>query len=937
MVTCGLLRAKGIMVTSISSSLLQSLYGSQTGTGTSALSATTTKKKVAPTAPWAKIPTPQEVSASVKAALTGKKLIDENAAQLDLPGASQDYRKLFALYQGVSSLQALAEEMQKKGLSAGDKKKIQATFDKGFAEALAYVKTTTFKDLRLTTGEVGATVKTTAPVPATQLQYTTGVLHSGTSSDAVARFQGDVRFTINVNRAGVNTPIAIDLAEMGSDVRSMANVVNFINGKFAAAGVDTRFATQRYPGQERTVTSGGKTISLGPGADQWALKVNPNGNVVTFGAADTAPAIYMAQAVGNPNPDGKLETNDSRVVQQFAKFQTDGSVVEPMPQGVDAANWVDGRVFAENLGSEVKAVRQTKVASDGSVYMLADVTGKTGGQDIRGTTDVALLKYDSAGKLMFTRTLGASDNASGLALAVAANGDVAIAGSVSGGLVGATEGNLNSGATGTYAGLSDSFVTVFNADGEEKWTQRRGAREADEASQLTFGADGTVYVAGRARSALPGATAIGEWDGYIEAFGPPDSSGVVTPKFVQMFGTAAGDRPAGMVLDGTSLVTASVEDGRAVLRRFNISSGTPVQTSTRDLGDLQGGDIAGLALDGGDLVIVGSSGSGGLSAGTVTRAYAGGMDAFAARIPAGLGGGGTVAYYGGTGDDRATSMTVANGEVWVAGSAGTDLPGQDPVGTKDGFLTRLNVNTGSIDWSRRFTGRDGYAAPSAIAIDPQGATSLDRLGLPSGELDLSQSKRLTASTSLRPGDQFTIRADGRTSTVTIDGADTLDTLAQKIRRASNYEAKVTIGTTDGVRKLTIVPIRQQAMLEFGAGKTDRNALEFLGIPEGIVRNTVVTDNGTTPADRKSQIYGLTLTSDLNLNTPTDVGHASAELLGAMTAIRKAYRDLASAAVPESEKKAEEAAKATASGKVPAYLTSQISNYQAALNRLTGGG
>ncbi len=95
--------------------------------------------------------------------------------------------------------------------------------------------------------------------------------------------------------------------------------------------------------------------------------------------------------------------------------------------------------------------------------------------------------------------------------------------------------------------------------------------------------------------------------------------------------------------------------------------------------------------------------------------------------------------------------------MWIAGSAGTDLPGQPAVGTKDGYLANLNVATGSIDWSQRFTGKDNIAAPTSIAVDPTGASVLDRLGLPSGTLDLSDSQQLTAQSSLRPGDQFTVR------------------------------------------------------------------------------------------------------------------------------------------------------------------------------------
>ncbi len=925
------------MITSIDTNLLLSIFNARTGvsTGVGLGSAPAVSKKVAPTAPWTTAGLNPDLSEPVKAALAGRKLINENGAQLDLPGASTDYRKLFALYQGLSTLGGLAARIQNKGLTSIEQQRIRETFAKGLDEIISYVRTADLDLVRLTAGDVATTAKTTAPVAAkSRTEFVTAPLFSGTSEDPVPQFQGAVRFTVNVKRSGVLHAVDIDLSEMGTQTRSMANVVNFINGKLAAEGVDTRFATQRLPGQERTTTAGGKTISLGTGPDQWALKVKTGGETVSFSAAETAGAVYLAQGIGNPNPDGKADTADGVISQQLLKFQTDTTAVEAPVQGQNEANWVDGRIFAKTMGPEISKVRATQVGPDGSVYVLADVTGATSGQAIKGDQDVALLKYDSAGNLVFTRTLGASDSATGLALAVSADGKIAVAGSVSGGLNGATDGALNSGTTSAYAGEADSFVTVFNADGEEAWTQRRGARLADEASQLAFGADGTVYVAGRAKSALPGASNLGDWDNYVEAFAPPDAKGKVATLFTQNFGTAGSDRPAGMVLDGTSLVVASVEGGRGVLRRFDLSGGPPTLSATRDLGDLQGGDITGLALDGTDVVVAGSTSNGALSAGTVTRALSGGVDAFAARMSSDLSGGGSIAYYGGAGDDRATALSVAEGKVWIAGSAGTDLPGQPAVGKADGFLANLDIATGAIDWSRRFTGREGYAAPSAIAATGAGASSLDRLGLPSGALDLSDSQQITAATSLRAGDQFTIRVgSGHASTVTIEADDTLDTLAQKIRRATGFQAKVTIGTSDGVRKLTIAPLNNRTVIEIGAGKADKNALEMLGIPEGVVRNTVVgKTGGLAPADGKAQIYGLGLESDLNLDDAKQVSHAAAEVAAAMGVIRKAYKDLVAAASPQS---AQQAA-AAAGGHVPVYLQNQIANYQAALERLTGG-
>ncbi|HEX7885695.1 MAG TPA: hypothetical protein VF474_06935 [Phenylobacterium sp.] len=927
------------MVTSIDTSLLLGLYNTRAGVGGGLTAGgSAPRQRVAPTAPWTKPPAPAEATAAVKAVLAGRNFVNENAAQLDLAGASTDYRKLFALYQGLSTLSGLVDQIQKKGVTSIEKARIQSTFAKGLDEIMAYSKAADLDKVRLTSGEVGVSTKTTLPVQANKTEYVTTPIFAGTSAEEVPKFTGNVQFAIAVKRSGVTYNVDIDLNDLVG-TRSMANVVNFINGKLADAGVDTRFATQRLPGAERTITAGGKTIKLGPGPDQWAFKVKPGGETVTFGAAATEPAVYMTQAVGDPNPDGKIDTKDGVISQQLLKFQTSTASVDAPIMGQNDPNWVDGRIFAKTLSAEIKAVRASKVGPDGSVYMLADVANKTAGQDIKGAQDVALLKYDPAGNLVYTRTLGASDTASGLGLGVAADGRVAITGSVIGGLNGAQEGPMNSGPTGAFAEQTDSFVTLFNADGEEMWTQRRGARLADEASQIVFGDNDMVYVAGRSKSSLPGAAPLGDWDSYIEGFGPPSTAiatkGKVPATFTQSFGTSDADRPAGMVLDGTNLITASVENGRAVLRRFDISSGSPVLSSTRDLGDLQGGDIVGLALDGGDVVIAGSTSNAALSVGSITKANAGGVDAFAARIPKDLSGGGTLAYYGGAGDDRATALSVANGQVYVAGSAGTDLPGQDPVGKKDGFLAQINIATGAADWSRRFTGKEGYATPGSIAVDASGASSLDRLGLPKGTLDMTDSQRITAASSLRAGEQFTVRSGtGRPQTITIESADTLNTLANKIKRATGFQAKVAVTSSGGIRKLTVTPLNARTIIEFGAGKVNKDALEFLGIPEGIVRNTVVNDKGASePADGKGQIFGLGLEADLNLDSALEIAHAAADVSTAMGAIRKAYKDLVAQATPQSAQTA--AASAAVTGKVPAYLQDQIANYQAALARLGG--
>ncbi|MFC3078389.1 hypothetical protein ACFODL_09855 [Phenylobacterium terrae] len=917
-------------------SILMNYYQSRLGvTGQGGASELLPRKKYAPTAPWSPGGGAPDPAQSVRNALLGRRFIDEGAAKLDLAGASADYRRMFALYNGLSTLMGVAERMNAKGLTSVDQAKIRSTFTKGMAEIANYVDDLKLDSVRLTRGEAMTRARMETGVPRDKTEYITAPLVSGSSSAEVPAFQGDVKFDISLKRVNDTLNVSIDLSQMGSTPRTMGNVVGFINQKLADAGAVTRFASHRIPGAERTTTVNGRVVKLTPEPDRWALKVKTDiAEKLTFSAPATAGAVYMAQTVGNPDPDGKPSTDDAKLTNQFLKFQTDVTSVPAPLQTSGEANFVDGRAFAKDLDPNVIAVRATQVGPDGAVYMLADVENKVAGQEIKGTQDVALLKYDSAGNLLYTRTLGASDKASGLALAVSADGKVAVAGSVTGAMNGTTNGVFNSGETGAFADQSDSFVTLFDADGQEMWTQRRGARQADEASQVSFGADGAVYVAGRARSSITGSTGLGGWDNYIQGF-KADATGKVQHLFTQAVGSSGDDRAGGLVVDGDSLVVAGVENGRAVLRRFDLqATGAPTLVATRDLGEMQG-EIKGLVLDGGQLVLAGTTRNAALSAGTITQAHAGGSDAFVARLSANLtpAASDRLAYYGGTGDEKLTGLAAKDGQIWLSGQAGADLPDQPKVGTKDGFLARIDVDTGDAVWSRRFTGREGHTAPGPIAIDTTGASVLDRIGLPKGTLDLSDSPRVTAVSAARAGDTFYLRADGgRPQAVTLDEKDTLETLATKIRRALAFRAKVEIVTSEGVRRLQIKPLHDRSLIEILPGKGSDNALEVLGLAEGVVRNTKVVDGKTVPADGKAPLYGLGLPSDLNLDDIHQVRHALAEISSAMSVIRTAYKDLVALASPKPPPSTVNPA-----GHVPAYLQSQIANYQSALDRLTGGG
>lgn len=937
-------------MTAISSSYLLGLYGVSsdtiaglTSTASSVLAAA--NRKADPTPPWSSSSKAPQSSALVRSVLAGRKFIDESAAQLDVKGASQDYRKLFALYQGLNALHGLVERMDAKGVSALEKTQIVRRFDAGMAEVGAYVEGLDLDRLDIARGATASLLKAGVGMKRATTSYVGAVIHEGPSTDPVAAFQGNVAFNIRIQKSttlsdgtvilvGGPIDVAVDLSEMGATPRTLAAVKDFVNGKLSAANVATRLGTERTGGEPRTVTVGGKTINLSPTADRYALKLEgTSGETVTLSAADTADAVYLVQTANHGDAAHS----------QLLKFQSDQAAAgspDAASARVGDSYWVDGRAFQVDMGAAVQTARATATGPDGSVYVLADVDAETAGQAIKGDKDVALLKYDPGGRLVYARTLGAAETASGYALAVDVDGKVAVAGSVTGA--------LDRGDDGLDGARPDSFVTVFDADGDELWTQRRGAREEDEALAVTFGAGGAVYVAGRARSAVIGGTAIGGWDSYLQGFDPPTAlnpSGV--PTFGLQFGTTGEDRATAMAMDGSSVLVAGIEDGHAIVRRYALQpSGPPVLEATRDLGLVQGGAITGVAVQGGRVIVTGSTGNGALDAGTVTQGHAGGTDAFVAALETNLAASGNdrLTYFGGAGDDTATAAAFANGAVWIAGTAPSTLPDPTPsvvsptgtVRNTEGFLARIDPLTGAVQYERRFNADGNTAAPKAIAVAAGGASVLDRLGLPAGAIDYSDSSKVVAGTSARAGDTFYVQGSGGRKKVTIEAADTLATLAKKIERASGFTATVTVakdilkeanedtGSVEvyGVlERLQIKPRNAKSRIEISAGTAGMDALEALGIAETIVRNTPAV--GDKSAER---LYGLALPKAMPLQTKADIKAALDALGAALGTVRTAYRNLVDVLNPKPS---------TAAGEVPAYLTNQIANYQAALDRLGG--
>ena len=878
------------------------------------------------------------MTALTSSVLAGGRFIDPANVKVDVPNAPADYKKLFALYQGLNALEGIATQYTAKGTSSFTQSQISTRFAAGMQEVGAYIDQTKFSAFQLAQGTASSSATTTAGVKKETDTYTTAPLASGDVNTPVDAFQGPTAFDLTLTKpSGTTITVNFDLAEMGATPRTMGNVVNYLNDKLTAAGSFSRFANVRIPGTARTTTANGQTVSLGTNPDSFALKFNGvSTETAAFSAATTAPAVYIGTAQGTTTTTtttvpGKTTTTNGKttttaptttttttsdVTQSLLKFEADGNAT-----ATDAG---DGKVFANALGTAIQNARASATGPDGSVYIVADVNGTVDGQPIKGSGDVALQKYDSAGNLVYTRTLGAVSSASGYALAVSADGTrVAIGGSVTGA--------LDSGDAGSDPTTADSFVAVYDSEGQDVFSQRRGAAGDDHVTSLSFGADNSLYVQGVTGAAINGQTEIGGQDGYIQGFKPTASGAPQTyaSQFTVQYGTALTDKPAGVVVSGSSLYVAGVEAGDAVVREYALQpAGAPTLTATRDLGYLNGGSVAGVAVNqDGSVVVAGTTKSGSLSAGTVTNAYGGAESAFVASLSSTLAprAGETLTYVNnGAADMTASAMTVSGGKVYITGQQAVTQPGQ--TSAFDGYAMAIDPTSGATTWSQSFRGTDRTVAPTTIAVDAGGASVLDRLGLPRGTIDYTGSQQITAVTSARAGDQFTIKViGGAAQTVTLDAAETLQTLAAKISKASNYSATVSVVTVNGASQLKIVPTNTRGAVEISAGKTGRDALKSLGLKEGLV----TTAPDPTPKDDVLANYSLSLPTGLSITDAASAKNAQAVLQNALSTVRSIYANMTSPpATPASS---------ASGGKVPAYLTAQISNYQQALARLTGGG
>ncbi len=742
-----------------------------------------------------------------------------------------------------------------------------------------------------------------------QRSFTSVFAASGVSDD-VAALMTDQNLSIAFSTAwGERTINAV--LESG-DPRTLESVAWRLNEALSAAGYDLGAVAVPLAG-------GGAGLRIVTGASHTIRSVSH----ISLGGQSIVATLDPIDSISRADDPVGAARLAERAARGAAATQTIPSA-STLQAPANASGWFPGRAFDLAVGDGAKVATASAVAAapDGSVYVLAGLSGDAARSAIRGERDVALLKYDSAGKLLFMQQLGAADAAQGFALAVSADGKVAVAGSIEGGLTGTRE-----------QGGADSIVSLFDADGAELWTVRRGASGNDKVSAVAFVSDGSVIVAGQTQSALAAQVSSGAADAYVRGF-----SATGAELFTRQYGTGGEDAATALMVrddgsGGIEIVAGGVENNRGVLRRFTYSAATGFTAgAVRDIGDFHGGAIHALAAEGGSLYVGGEIAAERLTLGDIARGHVAGGEGFVARLDADLEATALdrATYVGSAREDAVRAIVVVNGQVYAAGATGGVLAGSGGSTLKSGFLSRLNAD-GDLAWTRTFASSAGYVDVTGLAVDIEGASPLDVLGLPRGPVAAADSAPLADRSALRVGDELRVGADGaRLTTIRIGAGDTIASLVTAINRALSGAGRAAIVKQDGFERIEITA-RDGRAVRIEPGGQERNALPALGLAQGIVSASAASRGGL-------HTFGLgIIAADLKLDAPEAIARTKAELSAAVSIVRQAYEKLLNpnAKPPTDEEKALEARRQSA-GAAPEYYLQQLANYQAALARLGGG-
>jgi len=252
------------------------------------------------------------------------------------------------------------------------------------------------------------------------------------------------------------------------------------------------------------VVAGG-TLSFGAGgSDMYIVKLDSSGNVVwtkTIGGSkdDVASSIIRSsdggyvvvgytQSFREDDSDISDDWDDIYIEDDRDLF--DGGISEDRDIYVVKLDSSGNIVWTKTIGGSKDDVAYSIIQSSDRGYVVAGWTESFGA----GWYDFYVVKLDSSGNVIWTKTIGGSFLDGGGSIIRSSDGGYVIAG----------------GTASFGAGFADFYVVKLDSSGKVIWTKTIGGRSLDAANSIIQSSDGGYVVAGSTLS-----FGAGEFDFYV--------------------------------------------------------------------------------------------------------------------------------------------------------------------------------------------------------------------------------------------------------------------------------------------------------------------------------------------------------------------------------------------------------------------------------------
>lgn len=816
-----------------------------------------------------------------------------------------DVQTAFTTYKALDRLRLLAESAAKSTTSDAERKSLQTSFAKGLGQLQGYLTTAPSDKLDLSFGlptRRAETVKISTPNA-----YATTFPGVASARDAaLPNLTGQEQFSITLTKPGVTDTVTVDLST-STQPPTLDSVAAAINAAIQSVPSRDLNGNIELDAEGEAVPRWKLSIKPEKTGDKWGLKLNaPSGieeiAIDEIGAKDALVVATGQTALDAPTKTSILRFDDAAgamtrkplsTISAYDRIGTERAALIPATTKTVTVKDVARPSADVAAPTDAKAITTD---AQGNSYVVGTTRGELGVHRADGGEDLFLTKLNSEGKVLWQRTLGSAGTAQGAAVTIAPDGGIIVAGTVNGGFDGATTDG-------------DMMVARFNANGDETFATVVRAFGADEAKALAVGADGAIYVGGKS----------GAGDAFVARI---NSNGTLAER--RTIDTGASERIDAMAIgaDGNLLAVMS-RDGQASLRKIDAAA------LANDLGsiDLGTADARAIAVAADGSIAVGGATRAALG-GTQVNATGGGRDGFVARIDAGLSGA-SVTYLATGEDDQVDSLAFMDGELYAGGRTTGAMNGTRQ-GAVDGFISRIDPASGAIASTTQFGQTALRTEPVRISAAPGGTSVLGSLGLARGTLNPATSGKLVSQTSLRTGDEFSLRVEGgKVKKITIAADETLTSLAAKVRAVLGAKGTVSTPKTGDTSTLRI-EAKAGNSIELIAGSADKDALAKLGIEPQRLSVPAVAASGA-PKVQPGGTYGLALTDVLDLSSAAGATAALGKIKQAISTSQTAYRSLywddGKASLVEGYTNRGKGGVGTA------RVNAQLANYQAALDRL----